>query len=222
MILQRCIWWIVILGTGYALVWAFGWLWIFAAFAAGILTLFLWCVGEYWRAKRRIERMRADADKKREEDNARRQKFGVLLLLVCFSLGGCAIQRSEVGDRRSGRMGQTIQPTPTPAGTPRPGIAPPPNDVTLQWDPNSEPDIAGYRLNYGPQSRNGLHRGEFTYPNGQDVGNPPVHDDGKVYATLHGFKHGRTYWFSATAYNAASLESDYSNEIAEIDGVQLP
>jgi hypothetical protein len=89
----------------------------------------------------------------------------------------------------------------------------PPNDVTLAWDPNTEPDIAGYILNYGPQSRNGLPRSQFTYPYGQDVGNVTA-------ATLHGFKRGRTYYFSATARNTAGIESDYSNEIAEVDGVQ--
>lgn len=72
-------------------------------------------------------------------------------------------------------------------------------EVTLSWDPNTEPDIAGYRIHYGLQSR--------SYSNAVDVGNC-------ILSTITGLESGQTYYFSATAYNTANLESDFSNEVA--------
>lgn len=70
--------------------------------------------------------------------------------------------------------------------------------VTLMWDPNSESDLAGYRIYYGITSR--------SYDNVIDVGNTET-------CTVMGLIPGVTYYFSATAYNTSDLESDYSNEI---------
>jgi hypothetical protein len=70
--------------------------------------------------------------------------------------------------------------------------------VTLEWDPNSEPDLAGYKFYYGTSSEN--------YTNVIDVGN-------QVTYTVTGLKPGETYYFAVTAYNTAGLESDYSNEV---------
>ena len=70
--------------------------------------------------------------------------------------------------------------------------------VTLAWDPNSEPDLAGYEIYYGTASRN--------YSFHIDVGNVTTY-------TLTGLQPGVTYYFAATAYNAQGLESDYSNEV---------
>jgi hypothetical protein len=74
--------------------------------------------------------------------------------------------------------------------------------VMLAWNPNSEPDLAGYKLNIGIQSI--------------VAGNPPVEirDVGNV--TQHqvdGLDYGTTYFFTATAYNQAGLESGHSNEV---------
>ena len=70
--------------------------------------------------------------------------------------------------------------------------------VTHEWDPNTEPDLAGYKLYYGTSSGN--------YPNVIDVGN-------QVTYTVTGLIPGETYYFSVTAYNTSGYESDYSNEI---------
>jgi len=70
--------------------------------------------------------------------------------------------------------------------------------VTLAWDPNSEPDVVGYRLYYGKAMGN--H--EFMI----DVGNQttwPISD----------LEDGETYYFAVTAYNANGLSSGFSNEL---------
>ena len=71
--------------------------------------------------------------------------------------------------------------------------------VTLAWDPNSESDLAGYRLHYGTASRN--------YTQIIDVGNVTQ------YAITNLFP-GQTYYFAATAYNTAGSESGYSAEVS--------
>ena len=70
--------------------------------------------------------------------------------------------------------------------------------ANLIWDPNSEPDLAGYKIYYGTSSNN--------YNSVVDVGNHTTY-------TLSGLQAGKTYYISATAYNLKGLESGYSNEI---------
>ena len=72
------------------------------------------------------------------------------------------------------------------------------DDVTLAWDPNSEPDLAGYVLYWGTSSR--------SYTFSDDVGNSTTH-------TVPGLSAGQTYYFTVTAYDTASNESGYSNEV---------
>jgi hypothetical protein len=71
-------------------------------------------------------------------------------------------------------------------------------NVTLAWDPNSEPDLAGYRIHYGTESG--------TYTQIIDVGNVTA-------TTISGLTRGTTYFAAGTAYNTSDLESDYSQEI---------
>lgn len=70
--------------------------------------------------------------------------------------------------------------------------------MSLVWDPNLEPDLAGYRLHWGTSSR--------SYPRTLDVGNATNTSVSDLVA-------GVTYYFAVTAYNAANLESDFSNEV---------
>lgn len=71
--------------------------------------------------------------------------------------------------------------------------------VTLAWDPNSEPDVTGYKLYYG--TAKGAY--EFAI----DVGNQTTY-------TLLGFLEGVDYHFAVTAYNVYGLESDFSDEVS--------
>jgi hypothetical protein len=73
--------------------------------------------------------------------------------------------------------------------------------VTLAWDANSEPDLAGYKVYYGINSR--------VYPFTVSAGNV-------TNLTISNLQEGVTYYFAATAYNSAGLESDFSIEIDHI------
>ncbi len=70
--------------------------------------------------------------------------------------------------------------------------------VSLTWDPNSESDLAGYKIYSGTQSGN--------YQNRIDVGNVTTY-------ILNGLTLGLTYYIAATAYNSQGLESGFSNEV---------
>ena len=71
--------------------------------------------------------------------------------------------------------------------------------VSLAWNGNTEPDIAGYRVYYGVAS----HTYFF----------PPVDVGNLTTATLPNLAAGTTYYFAATAYNTAGAESAFSNEV---------
>ena len=71
------------------------------------------------------------------------------------------------------------------------------HSVTLAWAPNSEPDVIGYRLRWGPDSGN--------YTMTLDVGNTTT-------ATVSLAEVG-DYFIVVTAINNASLESLPSNEV---------
>ena len=71
-------------------------------------------------------------------------------------------------------------------------------EVTLAWDRNTEPDVAGYKVYVGVESR--------TYDRVIEAGN-------ETTCVVSGLYEGRTYYFAATAYNSNNLESDFSNEV---------
>jgi hypothetical protein len=73
--------------------------------------------------------------------------------------------------------------------------------VTLAWDPQTDPQLMGYRLYYGTQSRN--------YAMYMDVGN-------QTTGTIPELQPGQTYYITATAYDTAGLESEYSNEVTYV------
>ena len=80
--------------------------------------------------------------------------------------------------------------------------------VTLQWDPNTEPDLAGYMVYYNTGSSGP------PYDSTVDVGNVTTYP-------LHGLTDGVTYFFVVSAYDTEGLESDYSNEVST-DTVATP
>jgi len=71
-------------------------------------------------------------------------------------------------------------------------------DVTVAWNANSEPDLAGYKFFYGTTS------GNYTFST--DVGNTTSYTATDLVA-------GETYYFSAKAYDTSNNESDYSLEL---------
>lgn len=78
--------------------------------------------------------------------------------------------------------------------------------VTLEWDPNSEADLAGYKMYYGnsPRPADATRAGN-PYPNTIDVKNVTVY-------TVAGLGNGN-WCFAATAYNTGGAESEFSNEV---------
>jgi len=75
--------------------------------------------------------------------------------------------------------------------------------VTLAWDANTEPDLAGYRIHYGTASGD--------YSHSIDVGNTTQY-------TLADLDDGVTYYLAATAYDVDSNESAYSVELVHTTG----
>src|SRR5690349_16440873 len=71
--------------------------------------------------------------------------------------------------------------------------------IDLLWQPSPDPNVIGYNLYYGTSSRR--------YTNETSLGNA-------TSATISGLVAGVTYYFTATSYDAAGDESDFSNEIS--------
>ncbi len=70
--------------------------------------------------------------------------------------------------------------------------------VTLEWNPNTEPDFAGHKIYSGTSSRN--------YDSVNDVGDLTSY-------TIQNLVEGQTYYIAVTAYNTFNTESDYSAEV---------
>lgn len=79
--------------------------------------------------------------------------------------------------------------------------------VTVSWTPNSEGDLAGYKMYYGNQS--GL------YDEVLNVGFPGLNSEGKEEYEVNVAPNSK-YYFVMTAYDTASNESYFSNE-ARVD-----
>ena len=88
-------------------------------------------------------------------------------------------------------------------------------DVTLQWDANTEADLAGYKVYYKTETSGSTYNGT-----GAVEGNSPIDVGNKTEFTLHGLDENVTYFFAVTAYNADQLESGFSNEVDAL-GVSL-
>ena len=71
------------------------------------------------------------------------------------------------------------------------------SSVTLAWDRSPDPTVTGYYLYYGGRSG--------TYTNRLSAGS--------TSNTVPNLTSGVTYYFVVTAYTAAGLESDPSNEV---------
>jgi hypothetical protein len=70
--------------------------------------------------------------------------------------------------------------------------------IRLAWDPNTDADLAGYKVYYGTASE--------IYGLSIDVGNVTT-------CTVLGLTQGVTYYFAVTAYDSSDSESGYSNEV---------
>jgi len=82
-------------------------------------------------------------------------------------------------------------------------------DVTLEWDPNTEPDLAGYEVYYKAGSS-----GEPYDGTGATEGDSPIDVGDVTTFTLHSLADDVTYFLVVKAYDTEGLYSDYSNEVA--------
>jgi hypothetical protein len=76
-------------------------------------------------------------------------------------------------------------------------------DVCFTWQPNTEPNLAGYKIHHGVAS------GE--YDSVVDAQLPALDDQGRV-KFCHTYQNTDMY-FAATAYDSDNFESDYSSEV---------
>ena len=76
--------------------------------------------------------------------------------------------------------------------------------MTVTWNPNTEPDIAGYKIFYGTSS------GAYT----ETI---VINSPDQTFCEIAGLQEGFTYYFAAKAVDAAGQESDYSVEISKSD-----
>jgi hypothetical protein len=81
-------------------------------------------------------------------------------------------------------------------------------DVTIAWDPNTDPDLAGYKIYYKTESSGPPYNGT-----GFIEGDSPIDVGNQMEFTLHGLIDDVNYFFAATAYDTEELESDYSEEL---------
>lgn len=84
-------------------------------------------------------------------------------------------------------------------------------ELRFGWTPNTEPDLAGYRIHYGTLSG--------VYTDAVDVGLPEI-KDGRAEAAIT-VPYGNKY-FSCTAYTVEGVESDYSNEVMAVTPPDKP
>jgi PKD repeat protein len=85
-------------------------------------------------------------------------------------------------------------------------------DVTLQWDPNSEPDLAGYRLFYCEEGQS------YDYFN-------PSWEGTNTTCTIYDLEENKTYYCVVRAFDTEGLESGNSNEVCietTVDDNQQP
>ncbi|MHC4687385.1 MAG: CFI-box-CTERM domain-containing protein [Planctomycetota bacterium] len=77
------------------------------------------------------------------------------------------------------------------------------SSLTLAWDPNPEPDLAGYKVYYGTRSGD--------YDVAIDVGDA-------IQYTVWGLEPETRYYLALTAYDTSWNESDFSWEVSAITG----
>ena len=85
--------------------------------------------------------------------------------------------------------------------------------VTLQWDPNTATDLAGYKVYYQADSS--------TQPFQGAGATPVLIGKATTTATISGLVSSHAYYFAVTAYNTSGVESAYSN-IVSVPELQPP
>lgn len=95
----------------------------------------------------------------------------------------------------------------------RPGFASPSfpvegASITIAWNPNKEPGLAGYRVYYGTASG--------SYSSCVDIGNPSKSPSGFVEYTLTALDKGEKYYIAVIAYDKKKDTSGFSSEVSSV------
>lgn len=81
-------------------------------------------------------------------------------------------------------------------------------DITLQWTPNNEPDLAGYRSFYREEGQSY----DYEHPYWESI--DPV-------CTIYDLDETKTYYFVVRAFDTNGLESADSNEVILNEGIPV-
>jgi len=82
--------------------------------------------------------------------------------------------------------------------------------ITVAWDSDTNPLLAGYKIHYGTVSR--AVSGQ--YEHSTDIGMATQTSSNTISYTLRGLIIGRTYYLAVTAYDCFYRESDFSSEVS--------
>ena len=88
-------------------------------------------------------------------------------------------------------------------------------DVTLQWDANTESDLAGYKVYYKTETSGPDYNGTGAFE-----GSSPIDVGNVTQYTLTDLDEDVIYFFAVKAYNTTQQESGFSNEVDAL-GVSL-
>ncbi len=88
--------------------------------------------------------------------------------------------------------------------------------AVLKWDPSSDASVTGYKVYYQADSPSQPFTGT-----GAAQGAAPINVNNQTTTTISGLDPAHAYYFAVTAYNAAGVESPYSN-IASITELLAP
>lgn len=82
-------------------------------------------------------------------------------------------------------------------------------DITLAWNPSTDPNVVGYKVYYKADSTVMPFDGA-----GAVEGHSPITVGDKLTTTLTGLPDGQVYYFAVTAYDSLGQESAYSPIVA--------
>jgi len=87
--------------------------------------------------------------------------------------------------------------------------------ATLSWRPNTETDLAGYKIYYGTLARTG-DCPPGGYSDKLDLGKTAIAESPSYI--INNLEIGRTYYFSITSYDNSGKESCFSGEVKKTIG----
>jgi hypothetical protein len=127
--------------------------------------------------------------------------FFPLLVLLTFGINACRSTENRSAEVKSAEI--TCRP-----GSPSAGSAVADGTITFAWDPNKEPDLAGYQVYYGTAPG--------SYNNCVDIGNPSKSSSGAMEYTLTALEKGKKYYLALVAYDKTNNKSGFSSEVSGV------